>query len=92
VNEPSRKYWFPAKRYGWGWGLPSAWQGWVFLVAWLGAFTAGSSLLGSSFLPTHPVLFALFGVAMIAIMFGVCLAKGEPPRWRWGDGDKPPGV
>lgn len=28
----NRKYWFPAKRFGWGWGLPSAWQGWVVLL------------------------------------------------------------
>ena len=21
------RYWFPAKRYGWGWGPPSTWQG-----------------------------------------------------------------
>jgi hypothetical protein len=27
---PGRKIWFPAKRYGWGWGLPCCWQGWVF--------------------------------------------------------------
>ena len=26
------EYWFPAKRYGWGWGLPSRWQGWVVLA------------------------------------------------------------
>ncbi len=24
-------YWFPAKRYRWGWGLPSVWQGWVVM-------------------------------------------------------------
>jgi hypothetical protein len=90
VTEPTRKYWFPAKRYGWGWGLPSAWQGWAFLVAWLIASTAGSSLLGSSLLPNHPGLLALFGLTMIAILLAVCFAKGEPPRWRWGDRDKPP--
>jgi hypothetical protein len=22
-------FWFPAKRYGWGWGLPVKWQGLV---------------------------------------------------------------
>jgi hypothetical protein len=22
-----KTYWFPAKRYGWGWGLPTVWQG-----------------------------------------------------------------
>jgi hypothetical protein len=28
-----RKYWFAAKRYGWGWGIPSSWQGWLVLAA-----------------------------------------------------------
>jgi hypothetical protein len=27
------KYWLPAKRYGWGWGVPCAWQGWCVLIA-----------------------------------------------------------
>lgn len=30
-----QKYWFSDKRYGWGWGLPSAWQGWVVLVGYV---------------------------------------------------------
>jgi len=25
-------YWFPAKRYGWGWGFPITWQGWLVLL------------------------------------------------------------
>ena len=29
------KYWFAAKRYGWGWGLPLCWQGWVVMGVWL---------------------------------------------------------
>jgi hypothetical protein len=24
-------FWFPTKAYGWGWGLPVRWQGWVVL-------------------------------------------------------------
>ena len=35
---PTRKtprYWFPAKTYGWGWGAPSTWEGWLFLLAYL---------------------------------------------------------
>ena len=27
--QTERKYWFPAKRYGWGWGMPNTWQGWL---------------------------------------------------------------
>jgi hypothetical protein len=87
VTEPARKYWFPAKRYGWGWGPPSAWQGWVFLVGWLAVFFAGTSLVQG-----HPGVLALWVGAMVAVMLAVCLAKGEPPRWRWGDRDKPPGA
>jgi len=92
MTEPARKYWFPVKRYGWGWGLPSSWQGWVFFVAWLAAFVLGSVYLGPSLLPTRPGLYALFVLSLTTILLAVCFAKGEPPRWRWGDRDKPPGA
>ena len=29
----SPPYWFPAKRYGWGWGLPTVWQGRLVFIA-----------------------------------------------------------
>ena len=29
--------WFPAKTFGWGWGVPKTWQGWVALVGCLSA-------------------------------------------------------
>jgi hypothetical protein len=59
----------------------------VFFVAWLGAILAGTVLLRRS-LPTRPGLYALFIVGMLAIMLAVGFAKGEPPRWRWGDRDR----
>lgn len=31
-DEPT--FWFRAKRYGWGWGLPVRWQAWVVLIAY----------------------------------------------------------
>ena len=35
MTDKSPPYWFPAKSYGFGWGLPITWQGWlVFLGAW----------------------------------------------------------
>jgi hypothetical protein len=87
MGEPARKYWFPAKRYGWGWGPPVAWQGWAVLIVWTAAFTAGVSLL----LPTRrPVLYGLFVAAMIGVVLAICYAKGEPPRWRWGNKDDGP--
>jgi hypothetical protein len=77
-----RKYWFPAKRYGWGWGIPSAWQGWVVLVAFIALVIAGIIL----FPPAKQVGFFFAYVAlMVALLTGVCWLTGEPPRWRWGD-------
>ena len=77
--EKDKQYWFPAKRYGWGWGPPCAWQGWVVMLTWLSLTIAGAILLA-----TRTGLFIGFIVVMSAIMLAVCWAKGEPPRWRWG--------
>ena len=71
-----RSYWFPAKRYGWGWGLPTRWQGW-FCVA---IYIASVSLVIHFFRPTRePGLFTL-GVTLLTLGFvTVCWLKGEPP-------------
>jgi hypothetical protein len=85
MGEPETKYWFRAKRYGWGWGLPLTWQGWVVMIVWL-AMLMGSAPL----LRVHPPwVYGVFVIAMIVILVAICFAKGEPPRWRWGDRDPP---
>lgn len=73
-------YWFHAKRYGWGWGLPACWQGWVVLISWIAIVSLGSSVLA----PRSMALFAVFIAVMVAAILGICFAKGEPPKWRWG--------
>jgi hypothetical protein len=80
------KYWFPAKRYGWGWGPPIAWQGWLVLIAFFGLVAAGMF-----FFPPHraPAVFFLVVIVLSAALTGICWLKGEPPRWRWGDDDRP---
>lgn len=80
---PEPKYWFPAKRYGWGWGPPVTWQGWVVIVAWLAV------LFGAipHFMPRRPAAYFVFTVVMVLVLMGICYLKGEPPRWRWGDSD-----
>lgn len=76
--QDERKYWFPAKRYGWGWGLPVTWQGWAVLIAFVVLMAVGFPLL-------RPMHLALpYGVALAALFVGVCWLKGEPPRWRSG--------
>ncbi len=65
-------YWFPAKRYGWGWGAPSAWQGWVVLLVFI-------ALLGLSALVFPPGVKTLGFVACTAVLcvalLAVCLLK-----------------
>jgi hypothetical protein len=75
------EYWFPAKRYGWGWGLPSCWQGWGVLVTYFGLIALDIRLVP----PVQgPFTFALFVALLSVALVAVCWLKGDPPRWRWG--------
>ncbi len=76
---PDPKYWFPAKRHGWGWGWPQTWQGRVVLSIFFVLLGAGAALL----LPDDRLaLFLGYTVFLCCILMSVCYAKGEPPRWR----------
>lgn len=81
--KPRVPYWFPAKRFGWGWGPPVTWQGWVVLIVWFAAFALGLRLLR----PFHLAAGLAYVTAMSALLVIVCYLKGEPPRWRWGKSD-----
>jgi hypothetical protein len=76
-----KKYWFYAKRHGWGWGPSASWQGWLVRIVYavlVGAgfhFLVGVESLG---------YFCAYLAAISAAAFGVCWWKGEPLRWRWG--------
>jgi hypothetical protein len=81
---PAPKYWFTAKRYGWGWGLPSAWQGWAVLVTYLVLVLGGIPVVQVS---RSSVLSIAYVSALSVALVVVCWLKGEPPRWRWGGRD-----
>lgn len=76
MTPPTDGYWFPAKRYGWGWGAPRAWQGWAVLLAYV-AVVAGAVLL-------RPAVAVPVVAAATGLLLWVCLKRGEPTRWRWG--------
>jgi hypothetical protein len=79
--------WFPAKRYGWGWGPPVRWQGWAVIAGWLAAFGTGVILVTRSGLEPAIVvaLLLVFSLLWSGVLLAICWAKGETPRWRWGD-------
>ncbi len=75
----AKKIWFPAKKYGWGWGPPNCWQGWVVLAVWFFMLLAGTPLALRA-----PVLFVVYAFVLAALLILVAWSKGEKPRWRWG--------
>jgi len=80
MGPTEQKYWFPAKRFGWGWGLPGTWQGRLVLVLWFAAFMAANRYL----LPPNIYARLAFTAATVGMLLAVCYKKGEPPRWRSG--------
>ncbi|WP_437540915.1 hypothetical protein [Sorangium sp. So ce367] len=78
------KYWFPAKRYGWGWGLPSAWQGWVVLLIYFALVLGGIPFIRAT---RGIVVYIIYVSVLTAALIAICWLKGEPPRWRWGNDD-----
>jgi hypothetical protein len=80
MSDDKPTYWFPAKRYGWGWGPPVTWQGWVVMGVWVAVLVAGAIVLAGR----HWVGYGVFLAMMVAGLIAVCWMKGERPRWRWG--------
>ena len=78
MTERKQKVWFLAKWFGFVWGLPASWKGWVVLVLYL-VLVLATAL----FAPAEtrlPVFFILTGMFIIVVVF-----TGERPvRWRWG--------
>jgi hypothetical protein len=80
LKPDEKKIWFPAKKYGWGWGPPRCWQGWLVLVAYFILIGACAVLL----LPKHNGLFLGCVGILVTVLIFICFLKGEKPRWRWG--------
>lgn len=80
----TRTYWFPAKRYGWGWSFPRTWQGWGVIAIYVALVVAGIFVIPAAM---RPVTFIAYLVLLTLVLIAVCGLKGEPPRWRWGKQD-----
>jgi len=80
-------YWFEAKRFGLGSGLPIAWQGWALLLSYI-ALVGGVSALTAWQPKIGPIIAAAIIIpATIAL---VIIAKRRTRggwRWRWGKRD-----
>lgn len=72
------KAWFAPKRYGYGAGLPIAWQGWALTAAFV-IVSAGSGLFLAQ---RSPLAFAAVMIAALAVFLPVCAAKTRG-GWHW---------
>ena len=73
--------WFAAKRYGYGSGMPIAWQGWALLIGYLILVIAASVLIHISLL----LYFSLVGfLTGLFVLISARTTQGGW-RWRWGD-------
>ena len=79
MNSQNVKYWFPAKKFGYGWGPPNCWQGWAVIAIFFGLVGVGAVYL----LPDKRTLdFLGYVIALCVVLSLVCWMKGEKPRWR----------
>jgi len=86
ATDKDTDYWFPAKRFGWGWGPPVRWQGWAVLGGYIGLLSLLTLILTRS---DGKLLFGIGVFILTALLLAVCWHKGEPPGWRW-DNDRMP--
>jgi hypothetical protein len=77
--EDNRRFWFHAKKFGWGWGMPATWQGWMTYVAYL-------ALILGCLVSTQAELRRVVCIVSISVLLIiVVILKGERPLgWRWG--------
>ena len=80
MSLPKEQAWFAAKRYGYGWGLPRRWQGWLVF----GGYGASVAIAAARLIPAHRAGFAIYVVVATLMLVAICAWKGEAPRWRWG--------
>lgn len=82
MQSKDKEIWFPAKRYGWGWGPPCTWQGWVVVAVYAIVIAIGAPMLVRKYSVEAAVAFSIVLSIILAL---VCWWKGEKPGWRWGD-------
>jgi hypothetical protein len=86
MSLPRDKAWFAAKKYGYGWGLPLRWQGWIVLLVYCVVIVA----IGIGVAARSPISFVVCAGLVSGAFVAICFWKGEPAKWRWGETDGSP--
>lgn len=84
MDEQNKDIWFPAKKYGVGWGLPITWQGWLVLGIYMALVSIGTVFLVIAENPVWTVPFILYVSMLSGGLIFICYKKGEKIKFRWG--------
>lgn len=71
MKDKMKVIWFPAKKYGFGWELPIAWQGCILLLIYIFLTLTGSVML-SNFSKT--IIRLILYILILTILFA-CVEK-----------------
>lgn len=75
--------WFAPKRFGYGSGLPTAWQGWAATFVFMAAII-GCGLL----METGQVILGAFFLIPVTAAYLALAKRHTPGGWRWRMGGK----
>jgi hypothetical protein len=81
MDKNEKEIWFPAMKYGVGWGFPITWQGWAVLLTYIALMLLGGLFFKSLFLI---IPFIIYVFILSGIFLFICWKKGEKPDVRWG--------
>ena len=70
-------YWFPAMRYGFSWGLPITWQGWLSMLAIIALAALGRLTMPECY---GTLAFISYDLQLVSLFLGLYWWKGEPPK------------
>ncbi|EAT16529.1 hypothetical protein HTZ97_09430 [Desulfuromonas acetoxidans] len=81
MADKNNKFWFPAKKYGFGWGFPITWQGWLVLLTYFILILPGAFFLDQA--PWLIMPYILYTLVLSGILIFICWKKGENPDTHW---------
>jgi len=84
MDEQSKDIWFPAKKYGVGWGFPITWQGWLVLGIYMALVSIGTVFLVIAENPVWIIPFIIYILLLSVGLIFICFKKGEKIDFRWG--------
>jgi hypothetical protein len=77
MSDKNDGMWFAPKRFGYGSGLPIAWQGWAMMAGHIGVILLGAKLL------ENDLIASLAWIAIVGLLPLPIYAAKTRGGWKW---------